>query len=408
MHIIIIGGGPSGLTAAIKAASNGAQVTLLERNNKLGKKLLLTGNGRCNFWNENQDITKYQSENIELFKELWQSKKDEILPFFHSLGIIEKNIQGYYYPFSKEATTILTALENKLTSLGVTIKLNEYVTQIIATNNFKVYTENNIYEGDKLILAGGSKAFPKTGSDGNSYELIKSLGHTLTPILPSLVQLKGQDSYYKLWAGVRSNVILTLKENGKIIRTETGEIQFTDYGISGICTFNLSGLVAKGLNNNCEEIIYINLVPWHSKTKEDFKLWLTNKSKELNGYNLKAILSGFLNSKLVNFILKLAKVEPDIAWKNAPQDKIVDLLKSFPFKVTSTLGFDKSQVCLGGVPLTEVNMKTLESKIIKNLYIVGELLDITGECGGYNLGIAWITGLTAGEEASKNVKIKTN
>ncbi len=390
------------MVSAIKAAMNGAKVTLLERNNKLGKKLLLTGNGRCNFWNEYQDITKYHSENIELFQELWQTKKDVILPFFHNLGLIEKVTNGYYYPFSNQASTVLNALETKLKTLKVTIKLNEYVTKITKDKKFHVYTTNNIYESDKVIIAGGSKASPKTGSDGNIYNLVKSLGHNLTPILPSLVQLTGSDNYYKLWDGVRSNATLTLKENNQIIRTETGEAQFTNYGLSGICIFNLSSYISKGLLNNQTEIIYLNLVPWYKGSKEEFLVWLNNQSIKLNNYTLKDILLGFLNPKLVNVIFKIAKIKDDILWENAPQTKIVDLLTNFPFKVQDTLDFNHAQVCQGGIPLTEVNMQTMESKIIKDLYLVGELLDITGECGGYNLGIAWITGLTAGEEASKN------
>ncbi len=402
MHIIVIGGGASGITSAINAASHKAKVTLLERNDKLGKKLLLTGNGRCNFWNDFQEITKYHSDNLLAFQKLWQTKKEDVIPFFHNLGIIEKVINGYYYPFSNNATTILTALENKLKTLNVNIKLNEYVTKIEKKDKFIVYTKTNIYEGDKVIIAGGSKACPHTGSDGNIYNLLKSLGHTTTPILPSLVQLKGNDNYYKIWEGVRSNVILTLKENNKIISIEEGEIQFTNYGISGICTFNLSSYITKGLYYKKEEIIYINFVPWFKKNKKDFLNWLTTQSIKLQNYNLKNILLGFLNPKLVTLILKLANVKENIMWQESPQDKIVNLLMAFPFKVTSTLDFTKAQVCLGGVPLTEINMDTMESKKIKGLYLVGELLDVTGDCGGYNLGIAWITGLTAGEEASKN------
>ncbi len=401
MNVLVIGGGASGIISSIVAASNGANVTILERNNTLGKKLSLTGNGRCNFWNKEQSLDKYHSSNIEEFKTIWNLKKDEILPFFHNLGIIEKEINGYYYPFSNQALNIVKILENKLHKLNVTIKYNEFVTKIIYKDKFKVYTSNNIYTADKVIIATGGASFPKTGSDGNMYKVLKDMGHDIIDVLPSLVQVVGKDSFYKYWEGVRSFGKLSLMEDKKIIKEEIGEIQFTNYGLSGVCTFNLSGLIAKGLKKNKEEIILIDLVPWFKGSSKEFLNWLDNEEKLLSNYSLLEILEGFLNIKLIKVIFKLANIKDDTTWSNAPKEKIVKLLKNFPFKVKETLSFDKAQVSSGGVSLKNVNMKTMESKIVPNLYLTGEILDIDGDCGGYNLGIAWITGITAGESVSK-------
>ncbi len=396
MQVIIIGGGASGLTAAIKARENNNEVIVIERNNTCGKKLLLTGNGRCNFWNENQDITKYYSDNMPKLKNIWESKKDEVLNFFDSIGIVPKNIDGYYYPYSKTSHSVLDALINKATKLGVIFKLEEKVLKVSKETKFTVLTTKSEYHSDIVIVATGGASYPKTGSDGNGYEIATSFNHKLTPLLPALVPLKGNANYYSLWAGLRCEAIATLYENDIKIWEEKGEIQFTNYGLSGICIFNLSGMVARGLAKGKKEVISLNLVPWHKGSKADLKNWLDKREKLLNG-SLKEILEGFLNYKLVNLLLKIAKIPKEESWHNSDKEKIIELLTNFKFEVTATQNIEEAQVTEGGVSLDEIDENTMESLKVKGLYFIGEILDATGLCGGYNLGLAWITGLKVGE-----------
>lgn len=351
MNVFVVGAGASGLVAAIKAAEYGCNVVVLERNNKCGKKLLTTGNGRCNFYNENQDLKFYHSQNLELFEEIFNSKKDDILKLFNELGIVPKINNGYYYPFSNQASSVLNALMSKVSKLNIKIINNELVKSIKKEDKFIIFTEENKYIADKVIISTGSKAASKTGSDGNGYNLVKSLGHSIIEVVPSLVQLEGKDNFYKEWKGVRSDVKLSLLEDNKKIKEESGEIQFTDYGISGICTFNLSGIISRGLIENKNYKVLINLVPWFKGNKNEFLSWMNNQSQKLNNYKLKEILEGFLNYNLVNLILRLENISSDAKWEDINKEKLIDRVMSFEFNVLKTKSFDKAQVCSGGVPL---------------------------------------------------------
>lgn len=401
MNVCVIGGGAAGLVAAITAARGKDNVFILERNNKCGKKLLLTGNGRCNFWNKNQDLKYYHSSNIDIFEKIYESKKDEVLKFFDSIGIIYHEKNGYYYPYSNQATAILNALLAEVKRLNIPVYYEELVIDIKKNDNFTITTTNNTYKADKVVLTTGGKSYPKTGSDGSGYQLAQKLGHSIISVLPSLIQVIGQDNFYKDWDKVRSEVNLTLVENGQEIKQEFGEVQFTDYGLSGICIFNLSGHIAQGLKKNYQEEIKINFVPW---CPENFESWLDKQAKLLPTYTLAEILEGFLHYKIINLILKLAKIDKDILGINVDKKPIAKLIAEFPVHITGTKEIEGAQVCQGGVPLKEVDPNTLESKIIPGLYFAGEILDVDGDCGGYNLGFAWMSALVAGE--SKNVKSK--
>ncbi len=393
MKVIVIGGGASGLVSAIKSKENNNEVTILEQNAKLGKKLLVTGNGRCNFWNSEQTIEKYHSRDLDIFKIIWENKKDSVLKFFEELGLVYKNINGYYYPFTLQSETLVNVLIKKIEDLKINVICNEPVLDIEKDGKFKVKTAKNTYIADKVIMATGSYSQSNT----NGYDLLKKLGHSFNPLVPALVPLKGTDDFYPLWKGVRSEVIISLYENEKLIKEERGEIQLTDYGVSGICIFNISGEVAEGLKNNKKEEIKINFVPWFNKDKESFLNYLDNEYKKNNNYYLVDILKKFLNIKIVKVIFKILKLDLLVKWDDAPKEKIVNLLVSFPVKIKDTCSFKNSQVCRGGVLLSEINPYNMESKIVKNLFLTGELLDVDGICGGYNLGFAWMSALLAGE-----------
>lgn len=400
--VIIIGAGASGLTAAITAARKGAKVTIIERNAKPGKKLLLTGNGRCNYWNMDQDPNHYHTQNPELFTKMYNLSNKKVLPFFASLGIVPKEINGYCYPFSMQATSILNALITTALNLKVEIIYDTIVNNVKKEGDiFTLLTAKGNYKCQKLIIACGSKATPKTGSTGIGYDWAQQWGHTLNPVLPALGPIKGADNFYKDWAKVRCEAILTLKENGQIIKEEKGELQLTEQGISGIVSFNLSGLVAQGLAQKYREEILINFMPWFQGTNQEFKNYLT-KIANTTHFNLRTILDGFLNYKIGNLILKLNKYPADVEWDDVDQDNIIEMLRAFSFTAVATGDFANAQVCWGGITLKEINPYTLESLIVKNLYFVGEILDVTGDCGGYNLGFAWMSGIIAGEGVMTN------
>lgn len=405
-RIVIIGGGASGLIAAIYAKKNNNEVIILERNNICGKKLLITGNGRCNYWNEFQSLENYNSSNKEILSDIINEKKQkEILTFFEKIGIEPKIKNGYYYPSSNQATSIKNALLLQTKLLNIKIQYNTLVTKITKdSHKFIINTTKEEVIADKIILATGSKACPKTGSDGIGYDIVKTFNHSIVQVVPALVQLRGQENYFKKWNGVRTDVKLTLLENDKKIKEESGEIQLTDYGISGICTFNISSLVSRGLITNKKEKVIIDFLPFLKiKSELEFNEYFDRKNITFKDRTIKEFLEGLINYKLVEVILEKSNINGNNTWINLNSNekkKLYQNLIKFELIITSTNSFDKAQVCSGGVPLIEINPKTMESKMINNLYIAGEILDVDGLCGGFNLSFAWLSGMLAGRASS--------
>ena len=402
-NIVIIGGGASGLVAAIFAAKSGKKVCIIEKNNVCGKKILATGNGRCNYWNEEQSILHYRSNNIDLVKEILSNKnKEMILEFFEEIGILPKIKNGYYYPFSNQAITMQKALVLEVEKLNIDIKTNMIIKDIKNIGDkFIILTEDETnIKADRIILATGSKAAPKTGSDGIGYKISKNFNHSIINPLPALVQLKANESFLKQWEGVRADVAITLIENNKKLAEEKGEIQLTNYGVSGICIFNLSGRVARGLADGKKEKIEINFLEGLDiKSEDEFVRWFALRNQKIKNRTIGELLEGVLNYKLVNVLLKRAKLNDKDKWNEIDEKSKIKLAKNvikFDLDIIGTNSFDKAQVCSGGIPLNEIDIKTMESKKQKGLYIVGELLDVDGDCGGYNLEWAWITGMIAG------------
>lgn len=400
--VTVIGGGASGLVAAIHAAKQKNQVTIIDKNISYGKKILITGNGKCNYWNEDISTNHYNSSNKEILsKIITEENKQEIMSFFNKLGIIPKIKDGYYYPASNQATSIQTALIKEATLQNIKMITNEEVISISKTDhNFIIKTIDREFLADKVILATGSKAAPKTGSDGLGYKLAKAFEHNIIEPLPALVQLKADETYLKDWQGVRTDVKVSLYENNKLIKTTTGEIQLTNYGVSGICIFQLSGLVSRGLFNQKQEQIHINFLdPIKLHTLTDFITWMNKRNQNIPHRTIQELLDGCLNYKLVNLLLKLSHLKKEDTWNqiSLQQQKLLSKnLTEFKLDITSTNSFDQAQVATGGISLSEINPYTMESLKQKGLYIIGELLDVDGECGGYNLGFAWITGYLAG------------
>lgn len=399
--ITVIGGGASGLIAAIYAKTSSTQVIILERNSDCGKKILATGNGRCNYWNSDQDLKHYNSNNKHLLEKIiTEENKEEIMNFFNKIGIIPKIKNGYYYPYSNQAISIKNALITEAKRIGVQIYTDTYIDSIRKENNKFIITYNkkNIIS-DSVIIATGSKAAPKTGSDGNGYALVKRFSHSVIEPLPALVQLRGDENYFKEWAGIRSDVKISLYSNNEFIKEEEGELQLTDYGISGICTFNLSRFVSRNLKENKKQHVIINFLPFLEENKMSF---FEERNNLVKGRTLIEFLEGLLNNKLVKVLLNIVNINYERKWQDLryeEKERLVAIITNFKLAITGTNSFEQAQVCSGGVPLTEIKIKTMESIYQENLYIVGELLDVDGDCGGYNLSFAWISGMLAGTDS---------
>lgn len=402
-EVVIVGGGASGLVAAIYAASNSNNhVTILERNQDCGKKLLVTGNGRCNYWNEDQSISHYHSKNKELLDTIISfDNQQEIISLFNRIGIIPKIKNGYYYPFSNQALTVKNALLLEAEKNNVEIRNNFLVEKIEKNNNkFIISSNNQQILSDALILATGSFASPKTGSTGMGYQFLEKFGHSLIKPLPALVQLKAEDKCLKDWQGIRTDVLLTIKEQDKVVVKEEGEIQLTNYGISGICTFNISHYVTRKLEEQKEVFVSINFLPFLTESKEQIYYWFMNRNILLKNPTLEKLLDTVLNYKLVNAILKKTSFPKNASFNELLEEeqyKLIEAFTNFQLKVIGTNSFEEAQVCNGGIPLDEINLHTMESTKEENLFITGELLDVAGDCGGYNLSFAWITGMLAGK-----------
>ncbi len=381
----IIGGGYSGVISAIYASKNN-EVTILERNSSLLKKLLLTGNGRCNYFNSVMTLDKFHSNNKELIDEIITMENiEELDNFFIELGLFPKVKNGYYYPYSNQASSVKDLLVSKLKELNVNIK-TDYLVEKIEKKNDK-FIINGELEFDKIIISTGGKAYPKTGSDGKGYDLLKTFNHNVTKLSPSLVQITSDNKYLKELSGIRSEANLSLFDKDKKIKEELGELQFTDYGISGICTFNLSSHLRDGIDS---KYILVNFMPIDIKT---FTLFMESNNTIFER------LEGILNYKLVKVLLKLSNIKENDCWKDITSKQKEDLINNlfnYRVNITGTKSFDQSQVTAGGVVLSEINTKTMESKKEKGLYITGEVLDLDGDCGGYNLTLCFITGFIAG------------
>lgn len=392
--VCIVGGGAAGMIAAIMAARNHAAVTILEHNEKIGKKLLATGNGRCNLTNEKQEKMCYHSEHPELLWDILQNFPfEQTLDFFEKIGIYPVSKNGYFYPSSMQASSVQEVLEMEARFLKVKIKCKEHVKEIKISDTkenprFSVVTETWQYPADAVILACGSQASEIDGADGSGYTLAKQLGLKVINPLPALVPLKGKGNYFSKWAGTRIYGKIYLQSQNKIVQTEEGELQLTDYGISGIPVFQLSGLAAKLLQHQHSVTLMIDFLP-DVTPKELEELLL--KRKELCPYKTtKELCIGLFPKKLIEVLVD----------KKTDLSTLAEKIKKFSMEIVGTKPFSNAQVCQGGVSLEEISPKTMECKKIPGLYLAGELLDADGICGGYNLQWAWSSGACAGKEAA--------
>ncbi|ACQ54829.1 NAD(P)/FAD-dependent oxidoreductase [Clostridium botulinum] len=404
-EIIILGGGASGITASIISKDMGSDVAILESNDRIGKKILTTGNGRCNISNENISSCKYYSNNNNFYKFiLSQFTVQDTKNFFNSLGLplITLN-EGKIYPMSLQASSVLDILRLAIEDRQIPIYFNNKVKNIKKSNKgFVISTENEIFQCKKLILASGGMSAPNTGSDGSGFKLAKNFGHNIIDPVPGLVQLKLDFPYLKALSGIKfdGNVKLTL--DNKNLREESGEILFTDYGISGPPILQLSSLISRLLYNNKKLYLEIDMFP--NMSKENIINLLENHWGTFYYRTIHDSFIGIINKKLIPTLLKYCGIKnihmpcQDITWQE--KEKIFHALKNWTFTITGTNSFKNSQVTCGGVDTSEVSNKSLESLKVKDLYFCGEILDVNGDCGGFNLQWAWSSGYIAGQNAS--------
>lgn len=382
--VIIVGGGASGLMCALNSKTNLNEVTILERNSTPGKKILMSGNGRCNFYNDDQNINRYHSESTKINDLFLDSKR--VLDFFKNLGVKYTVKNGYYYPYSNKSETINNTLINECEKKGIEIKCDYEVTSIKKEND--KFIINDEIEGDILVLSTGSMSGVNY-DNFYGYELLDSFNLNIIRPLPSLTKLVCDGSFFNKWNGIRTKAVVTSFNNDILIKEEEGEILLTDYGISGICVFNISRDIVRLLDDGKNASVKINFL-------EDFSI------DELfnNDLTIKETLDRVLDEKLVDVILNRYHVLGNKKYEelnNEEKNNLRHGLYAFELNVVDYKDFKSSQVTQGGLSLDELN-DNFEVNSVPNLFVIGELLDIDGDCGGYNLTSAFLTALKASDK----------
>lgn len=403
-RIGIIGGGPAGMAAAITAARQGARVTVIERNDRVGKKILVTGNGKCNLGNYQLGAEQYYGSSEEFIGQaLRRFDTDDTVAFFRGLGLLIKSKNGYLYPACEQAAVVLDVLRFEMQSLGITV-LNEckinHIEKDTATGEIIVSDGKMKYTFDAVILACGSKAAPKTGSDGSGYKLAGKLGHSIVPTVPALVQLKCREEYLKAVGGVRAEGEIAVYRGRECVARERGEMQFTEYGISGIPVFQISRVVNYILRQEQEVCVKLNLLPDYND--EAFDGLCAGRELLQGDRTVEEFFTGLLNKKLMQLFIKMAGLKGNLPMEHADKKavkQVYDLCRRWQLHVTGSNPYDNAQVCAGGVDTAELT-ENMESKLVKGVYFAGEIMDVDGKCGGYNLQWAWCSGVIAGQAAS--------
>lgn len=400
--VIIIGAGASGLMAAAAAASKGARVALLEHKDDIGKKILATGNGRCNFTNTDMSVNKFHGSKALIKNGLAQFNYSDTIRFFKELGIPAYDNAGYIYPNSRQAASVVAAFRMELMRLHVDVKTGINITDIKPADDrtgYCIQTDKGSFKSKRLIIACGLTASPKLGSDGSLFRQIEALGHHIQKPLPALCGFSCDGLNFKKITGVRCDATVASVIDGQMTEQNTGELQLADYGISGIPVFQISSLMSRALDKGQRVEVIIDFLPAFS-------------DDELNGYikdrsitttdnrSLNEMLNGLLNNKLLLELIHKSGVSPDKKGRLLTDDDCKSLTRSIKHTAVSVKkprGAEFAQVCAGGIYTKEIDVRTLESKIHPGLYFCGELLDVDGICGGYNLQWAWTSGYIAGE-----------
>ena len=397
--MIIIGAGAAGLCSAIVRARAGQKVTLLEQNSKVGKKILVSGNGKCNIDNKYTDKRRFHSQNPSFIEDVLNHYDFEVVEkFFTSLGLeLTEGKEGKIFPLSLQASSVVELLEYEAKRAGVEIVCDCTVKSIDKRESiFILETSQGTKTCEQLLLANGSPAAPQLGGSDSGYAFATKLGHTLIPRHPSLVQLCSDETWVKTCAGVKVSGIAQLYTNGEYITEKEGDLLFTSYGISGLAILDLSREVSTRLASfdYCE--LNLDLMPELSKEKLTNLLLGRIQSESMKPITL--WLQGIMNKKLIRIILEQskckAKKESDLNRKEI--NKIVHSIKNLKLSISDTKGFQGAEVSTGGIDTKEVNPQNMESKIVPDLFFAGEILDVDGDRGGFNFHFAWVCGLRIG------------
>lgn len=405
--IIVVGCGASGLMAAIQSARAGRRVLVLDHHQTPAKKLLATGNGRCNFTNKMQGSECYRcGDPAFVLPVLEQFSAEDAIAFFEELGVLTTERQGYCYPRSKQASAVRDALLAEAKRLRVTI-LNEVGIRGITKENgrFCVAAKSGDFYAGKCILAAGGKASPGTGSDGSGYIYAENLGHRIIPPLPALVALTGKADWLKMTAGVRCDAAVTLRVGGVRTAFDAGEVQMTDYGISGIPVFQVSRFASAALAQGIAVRADLDFLP--DQTKEHLReLLCAQYARRGREDGWEEIVSGMVNRKIAAMICRHQGLSQDSKRSLTEQEiakqaeSLSGSLKETRLTITGTRGFRQAQATCGGICVDQICARTMESKIVPGLYFAGEIVDVDGICGGYNLQWAWSSGYAAGRAAA--------
>lgn len=391
MDIIIIGAGASGIVTAINAKNENNRVILLEKNDRIGKKLLATGNGRCNYTNMNLSEKNYSSPDF-VKRTLEDFSNEDLINYFRILGL-ESTLDGNrVYPISLKANSVLNILIYWLEKNGIEVKTKSQVKEIKKTKKgYEVITNEETLSADIVVAAFGGKAMPASGSDGVSFEILKKMGIRVTDLKPALTQLKLDSKYLKHLSGTKVIGRARLLRDEKVIDEREGEILFTNYGISGPPILDIS------VNTKEGDVIEVPLI---NNLKKDSIDMVYNRYYMFPDFSLEEFLMGLVDKKFIHYIVDSLDMDKNTAMNMisiGDFEKIIGLLLKSRFKVTGNTGFKNAQVTRGGVSLDEVSPENYEAKKYKDLYIIGEALDIDGDCGGYNLHFAFGCGYRLGK-----------
>lgn len=404
IEVLVLGGGASGMMAAIMAAREHAHVMILEKKNRLGKKLLATGNGRCNFTNKVQKKECYRGKDANFaWNAMQHFSAEDAIEWFDQIGILATDKNGYMYPAANQATVVLHALENELKRQKVEVKLEEAVLSVQKdskrNDGFVVTTDQDSYIAKRVIVATGGMAAPVHGSTGDGYEFAAAFGHQLVLPASALTSVVLEGNFMKKWSGIRiQGEVFLYDQDDELLAKDRGEIQMAAYGISGIPVFQVSRFAAVELQKKRKPYLVLDSMPDHSKE------WIVKQIVRRAEWNPKQsfgdLIEGLLPDKLGLVLLQQCHIDPASKAEQCLPKKIQQLAQKIKHNVLTikeVSSFEKAQVTAGGLATGQVDPDTMESKLCKGLYFTGELLDIDGICGGYNLQWAWTSGYLAGK-----------
>ena len=403
--VLIVGGGAAGMFASVFAAKHGHEVHVFEKNEKLGKKLYITGKGRCNLTNAcdvSELLNAVMSNPKFLYSAFYGYTNWDTIDFFESIGVKTKVERGNrVFPVSDHSSEIIGAMERRMKMEGVKIHLGTQVMDLVTEGGQArgiLLKNGQVISGDCVIIATGGFSYQATGSTGDGYEFAKRAGHKVTELVPSLVPMETKEAYIPLLQGLSlKNVTLTIKDGKKTLYEEFGEMMFTHFGVTGPLVLTASASLSRKLEKKPLQG-YVDLKPALSREQLDDRI--LRDFEEGKNKQFKNVIHGLLPAKFLPVIIELSKIPPEKKIHEISREEragLLELLKAFPFTITGTRDFNEAIITKGGIKVSEVNPSTMESKLIKRLFFIGEVLDLDAVTGGFNLQIAWSTAYAAAQ-----------